>query len=198
MNGPDPILQLNSSPSQGPTDVPGAAAPWRASYKELRAQDLTCEPIDPGALPNPYKQLLDHRDAMTPTLEAFFGQAVKVDVLNARTVGDNYVRKILMKTEDGKQICEWAIIWIALAKFDAAARETIFQGTAPFGRILTDCGITFRCEPIATFSVTPGEAMRTDLELGPDTGPLYGRRNQILAEDGHLLADAIEVLPTLS
>ncbi len=148
-----------------------------------------------ASVPTPYRDLLDHKQPLTPTLTAFHGEPMAIRVLAQRRIGRHYVRKIIMEGETTGSVVQIAVIRIALGGFDLQTQELICNSDRPFGQILRQCGIPFTCCPDGFFSVTPDQATAAALHLNPDTDHLlFGRRNQLTGEDGAVLADVIEIL----
>jgi chorismate-pyruvate lyase len=145
-------------------------------------------------VPEPYRQLLVHDRDMTPTLEAFHGERIHLQVLARRLEGDAYARQVVLTLNGSEQPVEFGAIVIHLQHFPSAAREEILQGYRPLGAILHDHRIRHQSRPLSYLCVTSDGVMNEVLHLR-ETQALYGRRNAIRDGDGHELADIVEILP---
>ncbi|MGF1456763.1 MAG: alpha/beta fold hydrolase [Alphaproteobacteria bacterium] len=173
----------------------GALGPLGAYWTLDGGEPIRGTALKAGAVPAPYRGLLDHDKPLTPTLARFHGQPMAIRILAQRRVGRHYVRKIIMEGEETGTPVQIAVIRIALGGFDLQTQELICNSDRPFGQILRQCGIPFTCRPDGFFSVVPDRAMAAALHLDPETAPvLFGRRNQLTGADGSILADVIEIL----
>jgi chorismate-pyruvate lyase len=154
-------------------------------------------PITPEDMPQPYRQLLVHSGAMTPTLERFTGQRLELKVLDSHVSGTTLRRQVvLVGAEDGRAV-EFGAIRINLSGFDGEPGTLLRQGSVPMGRLLGDFNIPYSCRPALFLRVEADAVIRKSLGLEGHTVPLFGRCNQILAPDGQTIADVVEVLAEL-
>jgi chorismate-pyruvate lyase len=155
------------------------------------------ERIDSGMMPEPYQRLLVHSQDMTPTLERFFGQSLTVQVLQRSRRGQHYFREVTLRLSQSGKPVEYGVIKIDLNLFPEPAREAILAERMPLGRILSDYQIAHFSWPQAFFQVQATPHLVTLLGL-ENSQLLYGRRNLLLTHARRLLAEVIEILPSLN
>ena len=146
-------------------------------------------------MPEPYRLLLVHSRDMTPTLEAYYATRLGVKVLSRQCTGNAYLREVLLLRTSGAPV-EYGIIRIHLERLPQLARRAVLAEQAPFGSILQREGIPHLSWPQAFFR------LEADLHIGHALGlsrpeGLYGRRNVLLDGARRLLAEVIEVLPSV-
>jgi chorismate-pyruvate lyase len=147
-------------------------------------------------VPAPYRQLLVHERDMTPTLEAFHGERIHLRVIGRRRDGDFFSRLVVLTLSESMLPVEFGAIVIHLEHFPPAAREAILESRYPLGTILADHRIEHFSAPAAFIRVTSDPLIKGALDLaGHD--PLYGRRNILAAPGEKLLAEVVEILPTM-
>jgi chorismate-pyruvate lyase len=159
-------------------------------------QGLTLPQIDNiGAeeIPDPYRSLLAHRNDMTPTLEEFHGDRIRLDVLQRRETEGGLLREVLLLLNQTAHPVEYGAISIHLDSFDSIQRKVILEGVDPFGRILQDFAIEHEDRPSAFFRVQPDDHIQQALKLDTPV-PLFGRRNTIVNHNEIPLAEIVEIL----
>ena len=143
-------------------------------------------------VPAPYKQLLVHDHHMTVTVEGFHGSKVDVRVLERRTDGDAYSRKILLARQSDGAVVQFGIVRIRLdACGDEVRRELVSEST-PVGRVLITHGILTQVKPKSFLRVVPGLAMVQWFGLEAPT-PMYGRTAEI-AWNGKRAVEVLEIV----
>lgn len=151
------------------------------------------EPIHPAKIPDPYRHLLVHTHHMTVTVEAFYGQAVDVRVLDARLVGGTYCRKIVLVLRDSGEVVQFGAVRVHLAVLPPRVGHEIIEGETPLGRVLIQNDVLRHIEPGAYFRVTPCRQLCNWFEL-PAPVACYGRTGTIFAGS----QPAVEVLEILA
>lgn len=157
-------------------------------------------PVEPFDLPEPARELLDHQRTMTEVLAEFFDCEVDLRVLEACTEPGTglYRRRIVLVTREGRRVVEHGWLTVELAALPPQAAAELVEGDAPFGRHLRTLATAFRVEPDGWFRAeVEGEVAEA---LGVRAGAAtLGRRSRILAaDDGRVLARAVEVLAPLA
>lgn len=152
------------------------------------------EAIAESDVPEPYKQLLVHKNDMTPTLEQFHSGRIHIRVLDKRNDGDEYAREVVLLLNGSEQPVEFGAIVIHLQHFSQAARAQILDGKQPLGTILAINKMEHRSKPLAFIRVTSDAVIKTALKL-EGQHELYGRRNVLFDARGNTLADVLEILP---
>ncbi|MCZ7644091.1 MAG: hypothetical protein M5U26_02235 [Planctomycetota bacterium] len=147
-------------------------------------------------MPKLYRDLLAHRNDMTPTLEAWHGASLHLEVLSRQVKDGVLARQVLLLTDGGNLPVEYGAIEIRLERFPEAARPAILECRKPLGAILRDRRIPHSGRPSYFFRLT-GDAYITRV-LGLSGAPtLYGRHNTLLDDRGEPLAEIVEILPLL-
>lgn len=154
------------------------------------------ESLPAESLPEPQRVLLAHTRDMTPTLEAFHGDAIGIDVLSRHRQGDFLLREVVLRLDDDGRPVEFGANRISLQRFSVEARWMILQGRLPLGRILKEHAIPHTTAPLRFFSLRADDFIRG--ALGLKDGPtLFGRCARIFDPQGHPLSEVVEILPPL-
>jgi hypothetical protein len=153
---------------------------------------LTASQVSP-----PYGRLLVHSDDMTPTLERFYGERLRLQVLSRECAAERYQREVVLDLELRRRTVEYGAISIHLRHLTPRARQLVLAEEQPFGRILQSEAIAHLSWPQAFFTLK-ADAHLSGLLGAVEAAPLYGRRNVLL--DGHrrLLAEVIEIVAPVS
>jgi len=153
------------------------------------------ETIDGVSVPEPYRGLLQHDRDMTPTLEAFYGSELHLEVLARLEARGELFRHVILRTAEGRAAA-FGAIRIRVAAFPDDARVRILESRAPLGTILARHGIPHWSAPTAFFRMEANALTRQAFGAA-DTDVHYGRHNEIRSESG-LLAEVVEILPALT
>jgi hypothetical protein len=146
--------------------------------------------VAPEQVPEPYAGLLVHNHHMTVTMEEYYHDRVKVQILE-RLVGDDwYARRILLVCQGNGKVVQFGLPIIKLSYCSEPVRAAILEGKTPLGRILIEHSVLRRIEPTQFLKIHPGPA--TISWFGPERGRLvtYGRLGVIFCDE----QPAIEVL----
>jgi chorismate-pyruvate lyase len=144
-------------------------------------------------MPQPYKGLLVHSSDMTPTLETFYRQPMRLTVLTREQQDYSYLREVVLKSANDAHPVEYGVIRICLDHLPPAARNRVLEEQRPLGNILQTEAIPHLSWPQAFFRVDSDSHLGHVLYLSRP-GPLYGRRNVLLDGSRRLLAEVIEIL----
>jgi len=150
--------------------------------------------IEAARMPWASRQLLDHPNDMTSTLQRFHGEEIRVHVLERRHDDACYAREVLLVTRDTRRTVEFGAIDIRLELFPASAQREIFRAQIPLGTILRSFRIDYVSNPRAFFQIESDDVMNAALTLS-HTHTLYGRCNEIIDKEGQILAGIVEILP---
>ena len=107
--------------------------------------------IEAACIPHAYRQLLDHSNDMTSTLQRFHGEEIRVHVLESQQRGNYYEREVLLVTRDSRRTVEFGAIEILLEQFPTDAQREILRAEMPLGAILKSFRIEYRSKPRAFF-----------------------------------------------
>lgn len=144
-------------------------------------------------VPPPYQALLVHSSDMTPTLEKFYRQAMRLTVMSRERQGESYLREVLLTAAEQNQPVEYGVIRVCLGHLPPVASQRVLAEQRPLGNILQSEAIPHLSWPQAFFRVASDSHMEAALRLG-QPAVLYGRRNVLLDASRRLLAEVIEVL----
>ena len=150
--------------------------------------------VEAARIPQAYRQLLDHSNDMTSTLQSFHREEIRVHVLEIRKDDICYEREVLLVTRDTRRTVEFGAIEILLELFPTAAQGEILRAEMPLGAILRSFGIEYKSKPRAFFEIESDDVMNAALKLS-HTQTLYGRCNEITNTKGQVLAKIVEILP---
>jgi chorismate-pyruvate lyase len=151
------------------------------------------EAIEGLDVPQPLRRLLVHRDDMTPTLEAYYGDDIDLQVLGRRRRGQHYSREVVLRLRRSRQPVEFGANRIRLDLFPAEAQRLILEEREPLGHILRDFAIAHTCQPNAFLRVASDALINEALELS-GAQVLYGRHNRLYLPDGRQLSEVVEIL----
>ena len=155
----------------------------------------SAERLRPRDVPEPHRRLLVHREDMTPTLSGYFGEPVRLRVLNVVHEPDFYAREVVLFLASSGRAVEYGAIRIFLERFPPGAAKSIVEARQPLGALLA--GIPhFHESPRYFLRVRANGPVRKVFDL-PSNGLLYARRNTITNDLNEPLADVLEMLPPL-
>lgn len=152
------------------------------------------ELIEGAAIPEPYQGLLRHNRDMTPTLEAYCGSELHLEVLARLEARGELFRHVILRTADGRAAA-FGAIRIRVNEFPPDAQAHILESRSPLGTILARHGIPHRASPTGFFRMEANALTRQAFGQA-DSAVHYGRHNEIRGESG-LLAEVVEILPAL-
>lgn len=153
--------------------------------------------IDAQSMPQPYRQLLAHQRDMTGTLSQFFGQELRLDVLEKQYRPPILARRVLLRLKSDQKAVEYGAIRIHLEHYPESSQERILQGQEPLGAILNDLQIPYLSQPQRFIKIQETRFLSQYFD-GSEADVLYGRCNILSTPDGKILAEIVEVLPPIS
>lgn len=140
------------------------ASPDLQSLVDIFYQDPaalgTFQEVPGDQLPPDYRQLLDHNEHMTVTVEAHFASRVDVEVLAVHQTDTHYSRKILLRTQSERQVVQFGIVRINRSQLPASVMEQIESQAAPLGRILIENQFMRKVKRLSLWRIEAGEEMR--------------------------------------
>jgi chorismate-pyruvate lyase len=153
------------------------------------------EPLTAQEVPEPYCSLLCGAHDMTPTLEAFHQDRIRLEVRKRWEEGEALWRLVVLHCQEDGRPVEFGAIVIHLSLFPEEAREQVLEGQCPLGTILATHHLYHTSHPQAFFRIQADSMIRNALCVGQNEW-LYGRRNYLRTQDGTILADILEILPS--
>ena len=171
-------------------------APLAGFYAQLEADPAIPHVIDGRDMPEPYRSLLVSTNDMTPTLERFHGCKLHLRILDARSLGDEYRRHVVLLDINDNAV-EFGAIHIHLETLPAAVRQVVLEGRRPLGGLLIESRVLHHSRPSAFFSIVGDEPINRTLQLASPR-QLYGRCNSLVGADGRPIAEVVEILPIIA
>lgn len=108
---------------------------------------MECSEVQPGVMPAGPRQLLVHTAHMTATLGNFYGEPVRLQVLEDRLTAGAYWRKILLFPRRSNRIVEFGIVRLYLQYIPKVACDEILSRRTPLGAVLIKHNVHRRVEP---------------------------------------------------
>ena len=96
------------------------------------------EQVSRGSVPEAYRELLDHTDHMTVTVESHHADRVDVQVLQSDISGDHYRREILLRTHSQQKVVQYGIVRLNMTLLSEKPRDEILAQKKPLGRVLIE------------------------------------------------------------
>ncbi|RLS32294.1 MAG: hypothetical protein DWH79_07810 [Planctomycetota bacterium] len=159
--------------------------------------------VDPVAVPEPSRALLDHHSHMTVAMEQRHGTPLGLRVVaRARDTGEAggttpwYAREILLLSPRG-EVVQYGIVRIDLRRVDGPTAAVIRSGRIPLGRVLINAGVLREVRDVRLLKILPGPRLRSLFGslpvLGEEPLPIYGRVAEISLA-GHPAVELLEVV----
>jgi len=186
------MFATTSEPPREQPRPPGWAALLERFYGKLGLPMPRIQDTDGQSMPEPYRRLLVHSCDMTPTLEAFYRQPMRLTVLTREQQDYSYLREVVLKSANDARPVEYGVIRICLDHLPPPASLRVLEEQRPLGNILQSEAIPHLSWPQAFFRVESDSHLAHVLHLA-QPGTLYGRRNVLLDGSRRLLAEVIEI-----
>ena len=152
--------------------------------------------VEPREVPSPYRELLDHANHMTVTVERHHQSPVDVQVLATHITGQQYARKILLARRSDGAIVQFGIMRLNFHYVSPEIRAEVERQQTPLGRILIQHNVLREIHSINLWQFEPGP----DLQklFGVDApGITYGR-TAIIDVDGEPAVELLEIVAPVS
>jgi chorismate-pyruvate lyase len=147
-------------------------------------------------VPAPQRRLLVHTNDMTPTLEAYYGQEVRVQALDTAHDGGVYGRMVLLLTA-GHRPAGFGAIRVHSEHLPEDAFRDVLEARRPLGGILIARGIAHTSNPLVYFALAADRRIARALECATHTR-LYGRGNILATPTGAAIAEVVEIMPSFA
>lgn len=162
-----------------------------------------------AAVPRPQRDLLDHEDHMTVTLEAHHRDRVDVDVLDRVAYDGRYARRILLRRATGpggaRSAKPGAVVMFGIVLLDfrfatEGARREILGESTPLGHVLIRHSRLRRISTHCLLEIEPDEELRRHFGLGARVPPkgsgsrVHGRLATIFCDEQPAV-ELLEVVP---
>jgi chorismate-pyruvate lyase len=168
--------------------------PLDAFYHRSQQRLPPLEVVSMEEVPEPYRSLLCGAHDMTPTLEAFHKDRIRLEVRDRFLAEDALWRLVVLHLQNDNKRVEFGAIVIPLRHYPTEARNQVLEGQCPLGSILAVHHVNHLSSPQAYLRVLSDPFINAALGVEEER-VLYGRRNHLLTQNGEILADILEILP---
>ncbi len=143
-------------------------------------------------LPEPYDQLLNHRQHMTVAVESHCGQQVDVHVHRCQQHDHWYAREITLVARGSDKIVQYGIVRLDIQALDDDVWRQIESQQTPLGRVLIEHNVMRKVELCGLWKVVVGPSLAKLMQLhtGEQT---YGRTARIHC-DGVPAIELLEIV----
>lgn len=124
--------------------------------------------VPASSVPDPYVKLLNHSSHMTVTQEEFHKCKVTVEVLDRRTDGIYYSRKILLRRATDNQIVQFGLVRLNTQFLTDEVRAEIVSENIPLGRVLIEHNVMRHVKLLSLWEVNPGPYLVNELGFAAD------------------------------
>jgi hypothetical protein len=150
------------------------------------------EEVDSHDLERDYRMLLAHDSHMTVTVERFHNGPVNVRVLETKSSGTHYARKILLARAGDGQVVQFGIMRLDFSCVSPEVRREVESQKTPLGRILIEHNVLREVNLRRLFKVTPGEDLQQLFGMRP--GQITFGRTAIIQFDGEPAVELLEIV----
>jgi chorismate-pyruvate lyase len=125
-------------------------------------------------VPELYRNLLNHTNHMTVTVESYHASPVDVEVLRSDFVDGHYRREILLKTQSKGLVVQYGIVQLNTKYLSEGPRREILSHKKPLGRVLIEHNVMREIELFALLEVHCGRVLARAFDV-PEGTVTYGR-----------------------
>ena len=148
--------------------------------------------VDASQIDSLGQELLNHNEHMTVTVEQHHRCDVDVDVLEHRTDGDHYSRKILLRRQSDNGVVMYGIVRLLLSAVADAVRSEIESREIPLGRVLINHNVLREVRLLDLYRIECGPELAQALSCS--LGDLCFGRTAIIRCDGQLAIELLEIV----
>jgi chorismate-pyruvate lyase len=153
------------------------------------------EDVDSHDLARDYRMLLAHDSHMTVTVERFHNGPVDVRVLETKSNGPHYARKILLTRKSDGQVVQFGIMRLDFSTVSDEVRREVESQKTPLGRILISHDVLVQVHLTRLYTVTPGEDLQKLFNLQP--GQITYGRTAVIHCDGEPAVELLEIVTSV-
>lgn len=150
------------------------------------------EEVTTEETPTPFRELLAHNEHMTVTVEQYHGSKVDVKVLDRKTDGQYYSRKILLTRQNDGKVVQYGIVRLNCEYLEDEPAEEIKSERIPLGRVLIEHNVLREVQLTSLWHVDPADELRELLALAPNE-TVYGRTALIYC-NGEPAVELLEIV----
>ena len=156
--------------------------------------------VNPNQIPEPFRRLLCHETNMTPTLQRFYERELKLKVIRSEWKEEKNVLTRMICLHESELHVELALIRIYLHCFEERLAAELMSGRVPFAIAVHMAGITQISSPKCFYTVASQRINNFLNEINGSNheGLLYGRYNVISDNQGRMLSEVIEIMPSIA
>jgi len=140
-----------------------------------------------------YRQLLDHDQHMTVTLESFHDCPVNLEVLHRHITTEHYTRNTLLRRSSDGALVQFGIARLSYDFLDPSVANEIEAEDTPMGRILIGHNVLREVRLASMWRLTPHEEMRRI--FGTQANAVTYGRTAIIYCNGEPAVEVLEVMP---
>lgn len=144
-------------------------------------------------IPEATRELLNHEQHMTVTVEKFHGCPVEVNVLRSLQEGDWYAREIILRRSSDRAIVQYGIVRLNLRLLADSVKQEILAAKKPLGRVLIEHNVLRSVRLLTLQKITAGPVLRR--LFGLNTGKICFGRTAIIFCDQQPAIQLLEVVP---
>lgn len=144
-------------------------------------------------IPSATRELLDHEQHMTVTVEKFHCCPVEVNVLRSEAEGDWYAREIILRRSSDQEIVQYGIVRLNLTLLAESVRQEILAAKKPLGRVLIEHDVLRSVRLLSLQKIAAGPVLRRLFGLSP--GDICYGRTAIIYCDQQPAIQLLEVVP---
>jgi chorismate-pyruvate lyase len=148
--------------------------------------------VSADEMPQPYRDLLAHRHHMTVTVEAHHHSPVDVQVLDRKSEGNYYSRRILLTRQSDGRVVQFGIMRVNFAYLSPEVRREIESEDIPLGRVLINHNVLREIELSSLWKVEPGPDLCQCLGISP--GQIAYGRTAIIHCNGEPGVELLEIV----
>lgn len=144
-------------------------------------------------IPEATRELLDHEQHMTVTVEKFHCCPVEVNVLRTLLEGDWYAREIILRRSSDQAVVQYGIVRLNLGLLADSVKQEILAANKPLGRVLIEHDVLRSVRLLSLQKITAGPVLRRLFDL--NVGEICYGRTAIIFCDQQPAIQLLEVVP---
>ena len=148
--------------------------------------------VEADQIVGPSRDKLAHDEHMTVTVEEYHGCHVDVDVLEHRTDGDHYSRKILLRRQTDNKVVMYGLVRLLLPAVSDVVREQIESRQIPLGRVLINHKVLREVQLLGLYRIQCGPELAEVFNCSE--GDIVYGRTAIIRCDGQPAIELLEIV----
>ena len=138
-------------------------------------------------------KLLAHDHHMTVTLEQHHGCPVDVHVIESKTDGDRYSRKITLTRQSDNAVVMFGLVRMDRTVFSDEVRDEIESQRTPLGRVLIENDVLRSVRLMQLYRIESPQDLADSLEM--EAGAVCFGRTAMIYCDGAEAIELLEIVP---